>query len=380
MITIPETIVPKASYNNLIKHPLTKEIFMGTLSKLWIQGETKDRLIKEFTSTIKEFKDFSYTGDVDEFKPTLYTTLSDTPREPNLFDVLSTEEFVKNSTWAIENNISIWLTNTDKNVSLKKYINITRKRKERQRRRNIIHALRWLYSFDEERKIHRDTAELIAALKKHLVLHTTNDSTIKFSALVENNKQTEIAREKDRVHYGTIENYTYFLDRKRGPREDHHIKNIAEVEESLKYLMNSDGYDKEKLDKVMHHFIDKLVKYWLSKYAIQYHRTALDLIKKLEINDLKTLLNHNNEHKEHFMTMVNNEKIRLQKDIVEWEIRVKNFYRPSREERCRNAPFRWAPIKSDNEYSNQLDYKKLYINMNKKNLELMESYIVTLNG
>jgi hypothetical protein len=61
----------------------------------------------------------------------LYTTLSDTNKDINLVDVLSTEEFIAKSTEAIENLISISLAEGNVNVSLEEYMNTIRRKGNR---------------------------------------------------------------------------------------------------------------------------------------------------------------------------------------------------------------------------------------------------------
>jgi hypothetical protein len=97
-------------------------------------------LIKEFTTIVGDFEDFSYTGDIEHFQVNLYATLSETKKDISLLDVLSTEEFVAKSTKAIEKLIFISPRDTKENVSLDEYLRIFRKREERIS--NILSVLR----------------------------------------------------------------------------------------------------------------------------------------------------------------------------------------------------------------------------------------------
>ena len=96
--------------------------------------------MSQFTHAINTFEEFSYTGDVDDYKINLYTTLSEVQKDIGLLDVLATEEFVAHSTKAIENLISISLTDTNENVSLSEYLAIAKQR--RQKIPNVLPVLR----------------------------------------------------------------------------------------------------------------------------------------------------------------------------------------------------------------------------------------------
>ena len=122
-----------------------------------------------------------------------------------------------------------------------------------------------MYTIDHKRKtVHRDTAELVAALKKHLVTNFTDDSTLRFSALVERNKQGELILRKDESHYKTIKSYIDLLCLPKNSFFEHpddYIKMITQTEDVLKYFVHSDGYKKEKLDTLMYTFLNNLIEH-----------------------------------------------------------------------------------------------------------------------
>lgn len=380
MITISEKTPPKSSYKNILENPMTKEIFVNTLSQLWIQDTTKEAIICEFDNTINNFEDPSYTGDIGHFKANLYTTLSDTNKDVNLVDILSTEEFVNISTKAIENLISISLADGG-TVSLEEYVKYYLKNKPEIH--HILPVLRWLYKLEPSWEIHRDTSELVAALKKHLITNSTNkptDSISELWSLVERSKQNESIVREDEIHYNNIKSYTDKLP--ENPNDYSHM--MDKIELALEYFSNSIGYKKEKLDRLMHDFIINLAKSWLSSHWRRYWYLWRDIYsikykQKLDIDRLVLFLDKYPEYKELVIGIMNERIINLEKDIIYRKEKIKTFYRPTREERCRRAPYRWAPIKSDQEYSRELGNLKRNLDMDEKNFDLFKTYLLKLS-
>jgi hypothetical protein len=373
MITVSEKTPPIFSYENILKNPLTVDIFEKTLSQLGIEWSTKESLISEFTSTINNFENPTYTGDISHFKVNLYTTLSDTNKNINLIDVLSTEEFIAKSTEAIENLISISLTDDNVNVSLEEYVKMIRKKGHGTP--HILPVLRWLYRLEPNWQIHRDTSELIAAIKKHLIVNSTNDSTQELSSLVEENKQNKVVMREDELHYDNIKFYTKNLPESSSD----YVDMINKIESALEYFSNSTGYKKEKLDSLMYNFIIHITKHWLSEHWKRYWYLWADIFsieyqEKLDINHFVSFLNKYPEYKNLVINIINEKIIKLEKDITHRKEKIKTFYRPTREERCRMAPYRWAPIKSDQEYERELGNLRLSLDTDEKNLNLIKSY------
>ena len=376
MVTISEKTPPKSSYKNILENPATSQIFIKTLSQLWIEDTTKEAIIGEFRNVLSEFTDPTYTGDIGHFKVNLYTTLSDTNKDINLVDVLSTEEFVNISTKAIENLISISLTDDNVNVSLAEYMKTIRRKGHGTP--HILPVLRWLYRLEPNWQIHRDTSELVAAIKKHLIINSTDDSTLELSSLVEKSKQNEVILREDERHYNNIKPYTEKLP--EDPKDYLHMMN--KIDTALEYFSNSTGYKKEKLDSLMNNFIINLTKHWLSKHWKEYWYLWADVFsieyeQKLDINDFANFLNKHPEYKNLVINIINERIINLENDIIHRKEKIKTFSRPTREERTSRLP-RWSIIKSDQEYESELGNLKLRLDMDEKNLALSKSYLLKI--
>lgn len=375
MITIPETTPPKSSYKNILENPATAQIFIKTLSQLWIEDTTKEAIIGEFRNVLSEFTDPTYTGDIKHFKVNLYTTLTETDKEINLVDVLSTEEFVARSTEMIQNLIYI-KTLDNNNLTLEEYIRYYSQ--IRPERHHILPVLRWLYRREPKNKVYRDTSEIVAALKKHIITHTECGSTTELSSLVEKSKQNEVILREDEGHYNNIKSYTENL-----PKDsDEYLNMISEIKIALEYFSNSTGYKKEKLDSLMNNFIINLTKHWLSKHWKKYWYLWADVFsieyeQKLDINDFVNFLNKHPEYKNLVINIINEIIINLEKDIIYRKEKNKTFSRPTREERTSRLP-RWSIIKSDQEYSRELGNLRLNLDMDEKNFALFKSYLLKI--
>jgi len=97
---------------------------------------------------------------------------------------------------------------------------------------------------------------LVAALKKHLIVNSKNESTFELSSLVEKNKNNETVMREDESHYNTIKSYTESLPESSGE----YPKMMEKIENTLQYFSDSTGYKKEKLDDLMNDFITNLTK------------------------------------------------------------------------------------------------------------------------
>lgn len=379
MITISEKTPPKSSYKKILENPVTEKIFIKTLSQLWIEGNTREAIINEFKKVLSEFTDPTYTGDIKHFKTNLYTTLTEADKEINLVDVLSTEEFVARSTEMIQNLIYIKTLDNNR-LTLEEYIKYYSQ--IRPERHHILPVLRWLYRCEPNNKVYRDTSEIVAALKKHIVTNTENSSTTELSSVVEKSKQNEVILREDEGHYNNIKSYTDNL-----PKDSaEYSYMISKIKTALEYFSDSNGYKKEKLDKLMSNFLRKIANKWISLYEKEHFWSPLsDLFKvefsqKIDTTELIDLVKNNNEYKELLKKLLEDRKENLLGTIQMFKERIEKFSRPTREERVNRAPYRWAPIKSDQEYSGELENLRDTLDMDEKNLELIESYLLKLNS
>jgi hypothetical protein len=103
---------------------------------------------------------------------------------------------------------------------------------------------------------------LVAALKKHLIINDTNNSTATVSALIGKNKEEEASGRREESHYRTIKSYTNILSKNeilQGANE--YGAMINEIKIVLEYFCDSKGYKKEKLDKLMYDFLKNLTEH-----------------------------------------------------------------------------------------------------------------------
>lgn len=376
---ISENSEPIFSYKTILEEPQIQEIIKKTILQLEIEEKIKQQLIEELNQTINNFEDFKYTWDIDNYKLTLYTTLSDINKEKSLIDFLSTDEFIERINQHLKSqDIKISIEDDNREVSLEEYTTLLKKWNVK----NILPIIRWLYQFNKNHtKIERDITEIAAAIKKHIILNNNDtESSQKLSSTIENKKNSEHIEREDQSHYNTLSFYTEALfnwNHLNIPQDYTHMMNS--VINSIKYFENTDKYKKDKIDKLIYTFLKVLINKWLSQYQKNYINGNFDVFnimfqEKLELDNLMHYFTNNSEYQVFILETLKNKKTELESNIKNSKEAIDLFYRPSRESRCANTPFRGAPIKSDNEYERKLNNLKLTLDMQEKNLELIQNY------
>lgn len=304
-----------------------------------------------------------------------------------MLKVLSTDEFVRKITQELKKNVSISLSDGGEIVSLNESIKAAQRRGEKS---NILAALKGLYSFEQSHTgIYRDAAEIIAALKKYILLEKGDKDDGGLMSLVEKSKQGERAFLVQEKSHALLRDYTVILCHDRdgiSKRHSNGYGNTAEEAHSslekyykaiiegarsaLEAVYDTHYYRKEELDEIMLSFLKSVAEKGLSQYV-----NKRKLSSRISITDIGLIVKYDPIYKDFLLQSLKTQKQKISSIIENLNSRIKSFYWPTWEERLSAAPYWGAPITSDQEYSQRFYSLCDDLEANQKNLELMKAYI-----